>query len=76
MAEARSHDRTAYLRHVQMGLTSDNKAVVDQRGRVHGMEGIRLVDASAMSDCICANTNVTTMMIGERMADFIINDKV
>jgi choline dehydrogenase len=48
-------------------------AVVDQHGRVHGLEGLRIADASVMPNCIRANTNVTTMMIGERMADFIRN---
>ena len=46
-------------------------AVVDQYGRVHGLEGLRVADASIMPDCVRANTNVTTMMIGERIADFI-----
>ncbi|MCH9011069.1 MAG: GMC family oxidoreductase N-terminal domain-containing protein, partial [Chloroflexi bacterium] len=55
----------------KMGPASDPLAVVDQHGRVHGMEGLRVVDASVMPDCIRANTNVTTMMIGERMSDFI-----
>ncbi len=55
----------------KMGPASDDMAVVDQHGRVHGMEGLRVVDASIMPDCIRANTNVTTMMIGERMSDFI-----
>jgi len=55
----------------KMGPASDPLAVVDQRGRVHGIEGIRIADASVMPDCPRANTNVTTMMIGERIADFI-----
>jgi len=46
-------------------------ALVDQFGRIHGLDNIRVVDASIMPDCIRANTNVTTMMIGERIADFI-----
>jgi choline dehydrogenase len=45
--------------------------VVDQHGRVHGLEALRIVDASIMPDCIRANTNVTTIMIGERIADFM-----
>ncbi len=56
----------------KMGPASDSMAVVDQHGRVHGLEGLRVVDASIMPDCIRANTNVTTMMIGERIADLIV----
>jgi len=55
----------------KMGPSTDPMAVVDQYGKVHGLEGIRVVDASIMPDCIRANTNVTTMMIGERIADFM-----
>ena len=55
----------------KMGPASDPLAVVDQYGKVHGMEGLRVVDCSIMPDCIRANTNVTTMMIGEHIADFI-----
>ena len=54
-----------------MGLSSDPMAVVDQHGRVHGMHGLRVVDASVMPDCIRANTNVTTMMIGEKIAEYV-----
>jgi choline dehydrogenase len=55
----------------KMGPAADPLAVVDQFGRVHGLDNLRVVDASIMPDCIRANTNVTTMMIGERIADFI-----
>ena len=55
----------------KMGPDSDPMAVVDQYGRVRGLEGLRIADASIMPDCIRANTNVTTMMIGERISDFI-----
>ena len=55
----------------KMGPASDPMAVVDQYGHVHGLQNLRVVDASIMPDCIRANTNVTTMMIGERIADFI-----
>ena len=55
----------------KMGPPADPMAVVDQHGRVHGLGGLRVVDASIMPDCVRANTNVTTMMIGERVADFI-----
>ena len=55
----------------KMGPATDPMAVVDQYGIVHGLQGVRVVDASIMPDCVRANTNVTTMMIGERIADFI-----
>ena len=48
-------------------------AVVDQYGRVRGVQGLRVADASIMPDCIRANTNRTTIMIGERVANWIIN---
>ena len=55
----------------KMGPASDPTAVVDQYGRVHGLDGLRVVDASIMPDCIRANTNVTSLAIGERVADFM-----
>ncbi|PKB84031.1 MAG: mycofactocin system GMC family oxidoreductase MftG [SAR202 cluster bacterium Io17-Chloro-G9] len=55
----------------KMGPASDPMAVVDQHGRVHGLEGLRVADASIMPNVVRANTNVTTMVIGERIADFI-----
>ena len=55
----------------KMGPSSDPMAVVDQYCRVHGMEGLRVADASVMPDVIRANTNATTIMIGERVADWI-----
>ena len=54
-----------------MGPTTDSEAVVDNAGRVHGLDNLRVVDASIMPDCIRANTNVTTMVIGERISDLI-----
>ncbi len=59
----------------KMGPSSDPMAVVDQYGKVHGLNGLRVVDASIMPDCVRANTNVTTMMIGERIADFMRQDR-
>ena len=58
----------------RMGPASDEMAVVDQFGRVHGLDGLRVADASIMPNCVRANTNCTTMMIGERIADFIRQD--
>ena len=55
----------------KMGPESDAMAVVDQYGRVHDADGLRVADASIMPDCVRANINVTVMTIGERIADFI-----
>ena len=54
-----------------MGPKSDPMAVVDQYGKVYGLNGLRVVDASIMPECVRANINVTTMAIGERISDFI-----
>jgi choline dehydrogenase-like flavoprotein len=55
----------------KMGPDTDDMAVVDQYGRVYGLDNLRVADASIMPDCIRANTNLTTIMIGERMADWL-----
>ena len=55
----------------KMGLKSDPMAVVDQYCHVHGLEGIRVVDVSVLPDCVRANTNATTIMIAERVADWM-----
>ena len=54
-----------------MGPDNDPMAVVDQQGRVRGLEGLRVADASIMPDVIRANTNATTIMVGERVANWI-----
>jgi len=54
-----------------MGAASDPLAVVDANGRVHGIEGLRVVDASIMPDCPRVNINATTMMLAEKIADAI-----
>jgi choline dehydrogenase len=56
----------------KMGPASDPLSVIDQHGRVYGLEGVRVADASVMPDVVRANTNATTIMIGERMADLIV----
>ena len=46
-------------------------AVVDQHCQVHGLQGLRVIDASAMPEITRANTNATTIMMAERAADLI-----
>ena len=55
----------------KMGPASDPMAVVDQYGKVHGLEGLGVADASVMPDTPRANTNVSAIVIAERIADFI-----
>jgi choline dehydrogenase len=52
----------------------DTQAVVDSELRVHGVEGLRVVDASIMPTVIGGNTNAPTMMIAEKAADLIKQD--
>jgi choline dehydrogenase len=52
----------------RMGPPADPLAVVDGVGRVYGVEGVRVVDASIMPDCPRVNINATTMMVAEKIA--------
>jgi len=54
----------------KMGLDAD--AVVDAQLRVRGIEGLRVADASVMPAVTSGNTNLPSMMIGERAADLIL----
>ena len=58
-----------------MGPANDEMAVVDQHGKFHGLKNIRIADASIMPDCIRANTNATTIMIAEKIADYVIGGR-
>lgn len=53
----------------RIGAPNDPEAVVDSDCRVIGVEGLRVVDASVMPAIVSANTNLTTMMIAEKIAD-------
>ena len=54
-----------------MGL--DDMAVVDEKLKIHGLQNIRVADASVMPEITSGNLNAPTLMIGERAADFIMN---
>jgi choline dehydrogenase-like flavoprotein len=58
----------------KMGLASDPLAVVDARLRVHGLERLRVVDASVMPTIVSGNTNTPTIMIGEHAAAMVLAD--
>ncbi|AOE82885.1 choline dehydrogenase [Pseudomonas sp. TCU-HL1] len=67
----RTHAETAFHPSCSCKMGTDDMAVVDGQGRVHGMEGLRVVDASIMPEIITGNLNATTIMIAEKIADKI-----
>jgi choline dehydrogenase len=73
-AELRDYVRsTAITYHHQVGTCKmgiDADAVVDPELRVHGIDGLRVADASIMPAVTSGNTNAPSVMIGERVADF------
>ncbi len=58
----------------KMGLRQDSMAVVDSRLKVHGIAGLRVVDASVMPLITSGNTNSPTLMMAEKAAEWIAND--
>ena len=55
-------------------MGSDSMAVVNDRLQVHGVQGLRVIDASIMPHITSGNTNAPTVMIAEKGAEFILNE--
>ncbi len=58
----------------RMGAADDREAVTDVAGRVQGIDGLRVIDASIMPTVPRGNTNIPTIMVAEKLADEILRD--
>ncbi|MFC0335966.1 choline dehydrogenase [Kushneria avicenniae] len=67
----RHHAETAYHPCGTCRMGEGPDAVVDGQGRVHGMEGLRVIDASLMPVIVTGNLNATTIMMAEKLADCV-----
>jgi choline dehydrogenase len=74
-AFVRQHGETAYHPSCSCAMGYDEMAVVDAEGRVHGLQGLRVVDASIMPEIVTGNLNAPTIMIAEKISDLIRGHK-
>ncbi|MEM6665493.1 MAG: GMC oxidoreductase, partial [Pseudomonadota bacterium] len=72
---ARNVSQTIYHPTSTCRMGQDPLAVVDARLRVHGVQGLRIADASIMPSITSGNTNAPTIMIGEKASDLILADR-
>lgn len=71
---ARAHGDTSYHPIGTCRMGNGPAAVVDHRLRVHGVEGLRVIDASIMPGMVSGNTNAATLNIAEKGAAMLIED--
>ncbi|HEV8519126.1 MAG TPA: GMC family oxidoreductase N-terminal domain-containing protein [Burkholderiales bacterium] len=77
--EAHIRDNIASVFHAagtcRMGTADDRHAVVDAQAKVHGVDGLRVADASIMPNVIAGNTNIPTIMIAEKISAAILESR-
>ena len=69
----RSKAETAYHPSCTAKMGNDNMAVVDEKLKVHGIDNLRVVDASVMPEITSGNLNAPVIMIAEKASDLILN---
>jgi choline dehydrogenase len=70
-AFVRAHGETSYHPSCSCAMGYDYMSVVDKDAKVHGLEGLRVVDASIMPRIVTGNLNAPTIMMAEKIADVI-----
>nr|WP_272210361.1 GMC oxidoreductase [Marinicella sp. W31]MDC2876233.1 GMC oxidoreductase [Marinicella sp. W31] len=71
LAWARDYSTTIYHPTGTCRMGQDERAVVDERLRVRGVQGLRVADCSIMPEIVSGNTNAPAIMIGEKLSDLI-----
>ena len=71
---ARQHSQTIYHPTSTCKMGIDEMSVVNERLQVHGIQGLRVIDASIMPNITSGNTNAPAIMIAEKGADMVLED--
>lgn len=72
----REHADSGYHPVATCRMGNDDQSVTDQQGRVHGIEGLRVIDASLMPGLPTGNTNAATIMLAEKLSDVVLGQSL